>query len=422
MTLRRRIITASLAVLLVGAGYAAYRFFLAPAGAPEFKLATTERGPITATVAATGTLNPVTAVQVSSQISGQIQKIYVDFNSIVKAGELIAQISPETYQHRMRQAEADLEAARATVAVQQAEIYRAKVNLADAERDHARKQSLVAKNFISPAELDKVLTILEAARAQMRVVEAQASNSAALVKQREAQLGQARVDLGRTEIRAPVDGIVIKRSVEPGQTVAASLQAPEMFVIAKSLADMQVETSVDEADVGRLQPGQEANFTVDAFPGKRFKGEVTQVRKAAMVVSNVVTYTAVVSAANPDQVLLPGMTANVRVITAQKDSVLKVPNAALRFRPPATESEKKSAPAGRQPGMGQGSRGGKGSAGSGKVWTLGADGLPVAIELKTGINDGNQTEVLDGALQEGQQVIVGVVAATDKKPTPPRMF
>jgi HlyD family secretion protein len=419
MKRRPFLITTAFVFLLIGGGYGSYRFFLSSPGTPEFKLAAVERGPITATVAATGTLNPVTAVQVSSQISGQIQKIYVDFNSTVKAGELIAQISPETYQHRVRQAEADLEAARATVAVQQAEIYRAKVNLADAERDYARKQSLVARNFISPAELDKVLTTLEAARAQMRVVEAQASNSAALVKQREAQLGQARVDLGRTEIRAPVDGIVIKRSVEPGQTVAASLQAPEMFVIAKSLADMQVETSVDEADVGRLQPGQEANFTVDAFPGKRFKGEVTQVRKAAQVVSNVVTYTAVVSAANPDQLLLPGMTANVRVITAQKDSVLKVPNAALRFRPPATGNEEKSALAGRPPGPG---KGGKSSAGSGKVWMLGADGTPTASEIKTGINDGNQTEVLEGALQEGQQVIVGVVAATDKKPTPPRMF
>ncbi len=422
MKTRPLLITIAFVLPLIGGGYGGYRFFLAAPATPEFKLATVERGPITATVAATGTLNPVTAVQVSSQISGQIQKIYVDFNHTVKAGDLIAQISPETYQHRVRQAEADLEAARATVAVQQAEIYRAKVNLADAERDHARKQSLVAKNFISPAELDKVLTALEAARAQMRVVEAQASNSAALVKQREAQLGQARVDLGRTEIRAPVDGIVIKRSVEPGQTVAASLQAPEMFVIAKSLADMQVETSVDEADVGRLKVGQEANFTVDAFPGKRFKGEVTQVRKAAQVVSNVVTYTAVVSAANPDQLLLPGMTANVRVVTAQKDNVLKVPNAALRFRPPTAGKEEKSAAAGRQPGMGQGNKGGKGSTGSGKVWILGTDGLPAAIELKAGINDGNQTEVLEGALQETQQVIVGVATVADKKPTPPRMF
>jgi len=413
----------ALLAILGGGIYAVYFFAFSPATAPAYTFAPAEKGPITATVAATGTLNPVTAVQVSSQISGQIQKILVDFNSSVKAGDLIARIAPETYEHRVRQAEADLEAARATVAVQQAELYRAKVNLADAERDHARKQTLVIKNFISPAELDKALTTLEAARAQLRVVEAQASNSAALVKQREAQLGQARVDLGRTDIRAPVDGIVIKRSVELGQTVAASLQAPELFVIAKSLADMQVDTAIDEADVGRLKVGQAASFTVDAFPGKRFKGEVAQVRKAAQVVSNVVTYTAVVSAANPDQILLPGMTANVRIVTAHKEDVLKLPNAALRFRPPAKEgTEEKSAPAGRQPG-----KGGKGERGNtGKVWVAGADGTPQAVELKTGINDGSQTEVLEvlkGTLEAGQQVIVGSESAAQKKPTtPPRMF
>ncbi|MEW6513692.1 MAG: efflux RND transporter periplasmic adaptor subunit [Pseudomonadota bacterium] len=421
----RRLIVFILLVAILGGGYAAYRFWFGEGSAPNYKFAAIESGPITASVAATGTLNPVVTVQVSSQISGQIREILVDFNSMVKAGQLIAQLAPETYEHRVRQAEADLEAARATVAVQQAEIYRAKVNLADAERDHARKQSLVAKNFISPAELDKAQTTLEAARAQMRVVEAQASNSAALVRQREAQLGQARVDLGRTEIRAPVDGIVIKKSVEPGQTVAASLQAPEMFVIARNLADMQVETAIDEADVGRLQVGQEATFTVDAFPGKRFKGQVMQVRKAAQVVSNVVSYTVVVSASNPDLILLPGMTANVRIVTAQKEKVLKVANAALRFRPPS--SDEKSALAGRQPGSASGTGGsgmgrGRGSAGTGKLWILGNDGKPAAIEVKTGINDGNQTELLDSTLPEGREVIVGMTTAAEKKATPPRMF
>lgn len=424
--MKSRLIALALLVVVLGGGYAAYRYFFADAAAPTYKFAAIESGPITASVAATGTLNPVVAVQVSSQISGQIREILVDFNSTVKAGQLIAQLAPETYEHRVRQAEADLEAARATVAVQQAEIYRAKVNLADAERDYARKQTLVAKNFISPAELDKVKTTLEAAKAQTRVVEAQANNSAALVKQRQAQLGQAKVDLGRTELRAPVDGIVIKRSVEPGQTVAASLQAPEMFVIARNLSDMQVETAIDEADVGRLQVGQEATFTVDAFPGKRFKGSVMQVRKAAQVVSNVVSYTVVVSATNPDLILLPGMTANVRIVTAQKDKVLKVANAALRFKPPATnennaKSNEKSAAAERQPGAGSGMRRGKG--GGGKLWILGADGKPAAIEVKTGINDGNQTELLESDLQEGHEVIVGMTASADKsKPTQPRMF
>jgi HlyD family secretion protein len=422
----RRLLVLVLLVVILGGGYSAYRYFLSSSAAPDYKYTTIESGPITASVAATGTLNPVVAVQVSSQISGQIREIFVDFNSTVKAGQLIAQIAPETYEHRVHQAEADLEAARATVAVQQAEIYRAKVNHADAERDYARKQTLVAKNFISPAELDKVQTTLEAAKAQMRVVEAQANNSVALVKQREAQLGQARVDLGRTELRAPVDGIVIKRSVEPGQTVAASLQAPEMFVIARNLTDMQVETAIDEADVGRLQVGQEATFTVDAFPGKRFKGSVNQVRKAAQVVSNVVAYIVVVTATNPDLILLPGMTANVRIVTAQKDKVLKVANAALRFKPPATNDTKgdeKSAPATRQPGAGSGMGRGKGGGGAGKLWVIGTDGKPSAIEVKTGINDGNQTELLEGDLQEGREVIIGMTATADKsKPTQPRMF
>lgn len=418
--MKTRSLLAALAVVLAAGGYGAYRAFLAPDNAPAWKFATLERGPLVASVSATGTLNPVVSVQVSSQISGQIQQIFVDFNSTVKAGQLIARIAPETYEHRLRQAEADLEAARATVAIQQAELYRAQVNLADAERDHERKKSLVDKNFISPAELDKAKTTLEAARAQKRVVEAQARNSAALVRQREAQVGQAKVDLGRTELRAPVDGIVIKRSVEPGQTVAASLQAPEMFVIAQNLDDMQVETAIDEADVGRLQVGQEASFTVDAFPGRRFKGEVRQVRKAAQVVSNVVSYTVVISAANPELILLPGMTANVRIVTAKKDEVLKVANAALRFRPP-TDAEQKSALAERRPGEGKLRSGSAGTGG--KLWVLGTDGKPQAIEVRTGISDGSQTELVNSDLAVGREVIVGMNAASGKaKATPPRMF
>lgn len=428
MNLRRLTLTSLTLALLAGGTYASYRYFFAAADSPSYKFAAIERGPLTASVSATGTLNPVVAVQVSSQVSGQIRGIFVDFNSMVKAGQLIAQLAPETYEHRVHQAEADLEAARATVAVQQAELYRAQINLADAERDYARKQTLVDKNFISPAELDKAQTVRDAARASLRVVQAQAQNSAALVKQRQAQLGQARVDLGRTEIRAPVDGIVIKRSVEPGQTVAASLQAPELFMIAQNLTDMQVETAIDEADVGRLQVGQEATFTVDAFPGKRFKGIVKQVRKSAQVVSNVVSYTVVISAANPDLILLPGMTANVRIVTAQKDGVLKITNAALRFRPPANPDEK-SVPATRQAGTGSG--GGSGGSGMGrgksgtsmsKLWLLGGDGKPAAVEVKTGINDGNQTELIDTELAEGREVIVGISTAEKQKLAAPRMF
>ncbi len=309
-------------VIVVASGYAAWRYLDGGSDAPKFKLAKLESGPLTAIVSSTGTLNPVVSVSVGSQVSGQIKELYADFNSPVKAGQLIARIDPETFQLRVRQAEADLESTRASVAVQKAEVARVTATLMDARRDLERKKMLVEKNFISAADRDKAEATADVAKAALDVALAQANNSSAVVKQRESQLAQARVDLERTAIRSPVDGVVVKRSVDTGQTVAASLQAPELFIIARNLTDMQVETSIDEADVGRIVVGQKASFTVDAFPGRSFSGQVTQIRKAATVVSNVVTYTVIVSAANPDLTLLPGMTANVRVVTAQKDKVL----------------------------------------------------------------------------------------------------
>jgi HlyD family secretion protein len=288
--------------------------------AVRFRTAKVEKGPITATVSSTGTVNPVTSVQVGSQVSGQIKELFVDFNSPVKQGQLIARIDPETFQYRVRQAEADLEAAASAVG-------RAQVSLVNAERDLKRTKELVARNFVSPAELDRAQSTYDLAAAEVRTARA-------VVQQRNAQLASARVDLSRTEIRAPVDGVVIKRTVDVGQTVAASLQAPELFVIAKDLRDMQVETSIDEADVGRIRVGLRATFTVDAFPGRPFAGEVKTVRKAAQTVQNVVTYIAIISANNDRGELLPGMTANVRITTDSRESVLKVPNSALRFRPP----------------------------------------------------------------------------------------
>jgi HlyD family secretion protein len=290
------------------------------ANAPTYRFGKIERGPITATIASTGTLNPVTSVQVGTQVSGQIKELFADFNSPVKQGQLIARIDPETFQYRVRQAEADLEAARSAVG-------RAQVSRINAERDLKRTKELVARNFVSSAELDRAQSTYDLAAAEVQTAQA-------VVQQRSAQLATSRVDLSRTEIRAPVDGVVIKRSVDVGQTVAASLQAPELFVIAKDLRDMQVDTSIDEADVGRVQIGQRAGFSVDAFPGRQFIGEVKSVRKAAQNVQNVVTYIAIVSANNERGELLPGMTANVRITTDTRDSVLKVPNAALRYRPP----------------------------------------------------------------------------------------
>ena len=351
-------------VAALGAGgWYGWKQYGAADEAQKFRTAKVEKGPLIATVAATGILNPVVSVSVGSQVSGQIKELFADFNSEVRKGQLIARIDPEQIEYRMRQAQADLDASRASVgtqqanvAVQRAEVARAEANLSEAKRDLERKKSLVEKNFIAASEAEKADSLfkaqvagLDSAKAQLGVADANARNSIAVVKQREAQLAQAKIDLERTAIRSPVDGIVVKRSIEPGQTVAASLQAPELFVIAQNLADMQVDSAIDESDVGRVRVGQGATFTVDSFPGRTFAGAVKQVRKAAQTVSNVVTYTVVITAANPDLTLLPGMTASVRITTDRRDSALKVANSALRFRPPGVSDD---APAAAAPASG----------------------------------------------------------------------
>jgi HlyD family secretion protein len=308
---------------------------------------------------------------VGSQVSGQIQELTVDFNSEVRKGDIIARINPDAFQLKVSQAMADVEAANATVLTQranvtalQAEVSRAKVGLNDAERELNRNKGLFEKSFVSAATLDKAQATFDAAREQLNTTQAQlvagqaqVRNVEALVRQREAQLAQARVDLDKTTIRAPVDGVVVKKSVEPGQTVAASLQAPELFIIAQDLREMQVETSIDEAEVGRIRVGQEATFTVDSFPGRMFRGKVSQMRKAALVVQNVVTYTAIIATANPDLRLFPGMTANVRIVVDTRENVLRVPNSALRYRPagagapaPVAAAEPAGAPAAAEDG------------------------------------------------------------------------
>ncbi len=375
MTRKRLIGTTVVAVVLTAAA-AAYGWWGARNSDPGYRFGKVERGAITAAVSATGTLNPVTAVQVGSQVSGQIKEITVDFNSEVKKGQVIARIDSESFALRVNQAMADLEAARATVLTQranvaalQAEVSRAQVNLADAEREFQRNKLLHEKQFVSGAALDKAefafraaQELVNTAQAQRAVGESQVRNVEALVKQRESQLAQARVDLDRTTIRAPVDGTVVKKSVEPGQTVAASLQAPELFVIAQDLRRMQVDVSVDEAEVGRVREGQPATFTVDSFPGRTFQGTVGQVRKAALVVQNVVTYTAVIATSNPNLELFPGMTANVRIVVATRENALKVPNAALRFRPAGTTETRAAGGDGGVPGEASGdeAKGGRG--------------------------------------------------------------
>jgi HlyD family secretion protein len=359
--------------------------------APKFRTAKVEKGPITATVSSTGTLNPVTSVQVGSQVSGQIKELFVDFNSPVKQGMLIARIDPETFQYRMRQAEADLEAARSGAG-------RAEVALINAERDLKRSKELVARNFVSPAELDRAQSTYDLAAAELRTARA-------VVQQRNAALASAKVDLSRTEIRAPVDGVVIKRTVDVGQTVAASLQAPELFVIAKDLRDMQVETSIDEADVGRIRVGQRASFTVDAFPGRPFAGEVKSVRKAALNVQNVVTYIAIISANNERGELLPGMTANVRITTDSRESVLKAPNSALRFRPPGETAADGKAAADKGGASSDGEKGGASQGGAGAGGAMAQFRERLVTELKL---DAQQQQRLEPIFAEMRNKFMGL--------------
>ena len=333
-------------LFLLGAG--SWYVFANKKDSLQFKTTKIEKGTLTASVSASGAINPVTSVIVGSQVSGQLKEVLVDFNSEVKAGQIIARIDPEQFEYRVRQAQADLDAARANVlvqlsqvAAQRANVSRAETTLTQGQKDLQRNEELVQKNFLSPAELERTRSTtknqqedLKTARAQLEVANAQVKNAEAIVKQREAALAVAQADLAKTVIKSPVDGIVIKRSVDAGQTVAASFQAPELFIIAKNLRDMQVDTSVDESDISRISLNQKASFTVDSLPGRSFEGVVKQVRKAAQNNSNVVTYNVVIGFSNADQILLPGMTANVRIITEQKSNVLKVANAALRFKPP----------------------------------------------------------------------------------------
>ena len=405
---------------------AGYLFWWKKSDVPQYRTTTIEKGRLVASVAATGTLQPVISVQVGSQVSGQLKEVLVDFNSLVKKNQLIARIDPESFEYRVRQAQADLDAARAQVATQQANIAaqralqsQIEVSLADARRDFERKEQLAEKKFISIAEVDKSRATMnslaeqvKSAQAQVEVARANAGSAAAVVKQRDAVLAQARVDLERTAIRSPVDGIVIKRSVDKGQTVAASLQAPELFIIAENLTDLRVDTSIDESEVGKIQLGQKATFTVDAFPGRTFEGQVKQIRKSAQVVSNVVTYLVAISTQNSDLKLLPGMTANVRVVTSVMDDVLKVPNAALRFRPPQKSDEKSDkkterAKSGQKEGSANGSGRSKRELGVAKLYRVENNELKV-ITVKTGASDGQMTEITGEGVAEGLEVVTGV--------------
>ena len=400
----------------------------------QYRTGKIERGDLLASVAASGAVTPVSLVTVGTQVSGQIRDVLVDFNTEVKAGQLLAQIDPESFEYRVRSAQADVDAARAAVLTAQAnllatqtQVSRAQVDLNEAQRSQDRTLSLVEKQFIAQSEGDKARALvntsaeaLKATQAQVGVSQAQVSAAKANVSQRDSALAQARIDLARTKITSPVNGIVIKRAIERGQTVASSLQAPELFVIAQNLSDMQVEAAIDESDVGRLAVGQKATFTVDAFPGQNFQGAVQQVRKAALNVANVVTYVAVIRFSNADGRLMPGMTANVRIVTEERKQVLKVPNAALRLRIAGVEPPKVD--------------GASRSSSRGRLYVKDAKGQPQAIAVQVGVTDGTQTELIvspasnQGAdaspVSEGVEVLVAVKSAgasgPGAKPNGPR--
>jgi HlyD family secretion protein len=416
----------------------AYRFIAGRDDAPEYQTVAAERGNVVARVSTSGSLQAVVTVDVGSQVSGRIQALYADFNSPVKKGELIAKIDPSLFSAAAIQAEANVTAARANVT-------RLTVTAEDAERQAKRATEVYAQRLISETERDNAVATARAARASVEQGQGQ-------LAQARAALEQARTNLRYTDILSQTDGVVISRAVNVGQTVAASLSAPIIFTIAQDLRKMEVHTNVAESDIGRLKPGMRVSFTVDAYPGEPFRGSIRDIRNAAQVVQNVVTYDAVIDVANPDLKLKPGMTATVSIVTDRRRDVLSIPNTALRFRPdgapgaPGAGGSNGSfgGPPGaggqrREAGQRQAQNVGNGSANGGgqnrwrrekggdadaddpaaptvvkrTIYIL-VDGKPVAREVTPGLSDGRITEITGGELKEGDAVIVGVAGQNNQ--------
>jgi HlyD family secretion protein len=423
---KKKLLAALLAILVLAGGYWAWKVKFAEKPA-QYTTEEVSRGDITRVVSATGTIQAVNTVTVGSQVSGTISRIYVDYNSPVKKGQLIAEIDPTLLLAQSQQAEAELAQSRASLA-------EASASLREAEREYARQKTLFASDFVAKSGLDSAETALATARARVESARAGVRSSAATLKQR-------RTNLGYTKILSPVNGVVTGKEVSEGQTVAASLSAPELFTIAEDLAKMQVEAAVDEADIGYVREGMAVAFTVDTYPEETFSGKVRQVRLSPETVENVVTYTVIISAANPDLKLKPGMTANVNIETASARNVLKVPNAALRFKPVSTNGTKKAStpqpapppPDGGAPGGESSSRktsglAGKAQAAQPAVWVLeepkGSKPALKRVPVTTGLTDGTSTEV-EGELSEGDLVVTGALGNGSKGTSgnlPRRMF
>ena len=439
---RRRWLAVAAAALVAIAGAAGYRL-ASRTEAPRYRTVAVERGPLRAVVSSTGSLNAVIMVLVGSQVSGTIKELHADFNTVVRKGQVIARIDPALFEAAVAQARADLQAAQSMVRNQQAQVQQARSNVAnaqaafaegraqtakalvavaDARRTLARQSELFRRGLVAEAERDTAQAAhdaalaqhesarahetalqegIDAARAQQSVQEATLDTARQQVEQKAAALAEAQIHLDHTTIRSPVDGVVVNRAVDVGQTVAATLQAPTLFTIARDLTRMQAEASVDEADIGRIHRNTPVTFTVDAFPGETFAGEISQIRKAPQVAQNVVTYTVVVAVSNPDGKLLPGMTANVKFVTAEREDAVKVSNAALRFRPPDVEvvARAPEAPSRQRRPT------------TGRVWIVGRNGRPAAVTVTLGITDGAWTEITGGELAVGQELLVGLQAA-----------
>jgi HlyD family secretion protein len=414
-----------LLVALSGAAFGIWRWQASHA-APEvtYRTAPVERRRIVAKVTASGTLQATVTVTVGAQVSGRVAKLNADFNSTVKKGELIAKIDPQLFMAAVEQQQANYVAATA-------DVKRAEAQQKDAELNVKRARNLNEQGLASASELQTAETAVSVAVAQTEV-------SRAALKQQAASLNQAQVNLSFTDIHSPIDGVVISRNVDVGQTVASSLQAPVLYTIAEDLKKMQVHTSVAEGDVGRLQPGMETWFTVDAFPGQRFKGKVSQIRNAAQTVQNVVTYDAVIDVPNEDLRLRPGMTATTTIVFAEKPDVIAIPNTAIRFKPPSelasAMASASAAPAaslsvtaaGVEPPAKREHRRPPQSVDSPDrtIYVL-RSGHPEPVEVKTGLSDGTITEIASGDLKEGDAVVieatVGGKPAGSSTGQPPRM-
>lgn len=370
-----------LAVMAVGSWY----WWNSTSSPVQYKTALVARGPITAVVTATGTVNPVISVLVGSQVSGKIAELSADFNSVVTKGQVLARIDQQPFQARVRQARAAVKSAKGNLA-------KAKNLAAQRKRERDRMATLRPESFVSQADLDLAETNFRDAEANVEVTQAQ-------LDQAEATLASAELDLGYTMIYSPVNGIVVSRNIDVGQTVAASFQTPTLFVIAQDLTQMQVDSNVSESDIGGVAEGKPASFRVDAYPKQFFQGTVTQVRNAPINIQNVITYDVVITVDNRELKLKPGMTANVTIVTAKKEDPLRVPNGALRFRMPNVPVDRKIS----------------------QVWVLDPAAAPRQATITTGIADSLFTEVVEGPVKEGDKVIVGIETAEEQaqKKLPP---